>query len=102
MIRALARAAVDNPVTVNLATLTLAAAGLLAYFSMPREVFPNFALGSITVTTLYPGAAPEDVERLVTLPIEDQLQAELDEAGALIRGVLQYVIRNLVVYIIQI
>ena len=74
MIRAIARYAVNNPVTVNLATLTAVVAGLLAYFSMPREVFPNFTLGTITVTTIYPGAAPEDVERLVTLPVEDQLE----------------------------
>lgn len=73
MIRALARFAVNNPVPVNLATLTVAAAGVFAYLSMPREVFPNFSLGTITVTTVYPGAAPEDVERLVTLPVEDQL-----------------------------
>ncbi len=74
MIRALARFAVNNPVTVNLATLTAVAAGLFAYFSMPREVFPDFSLGTIKITTVYPGAAPEDVERLVTLPVEDQLE----------------------------
>jgi len=60
------RMAVRNPVAVNLATLAVIAAGVMAYFSMPREVFPEFTLGTVTVTTVYPGASPEDVERLVT------------------------------------
>ena len=74
MIRYLVRAAVSNPVAVNLATLAIIAAGLLAYLGMPREVFPEFSLGQVTVTTLYPGATPEDVERLVTLKVEDELE----------------------------
>ncbi len=73
MIRSIARFAVGNPVAVNLATLTLIFAGLLAYRSMPREVFPQFSLGTVRVSTLYPGAAPEDVERLLTLPLEEEL-----------------------------
>jgi multidrug efflux pump subunit AcrB len=74
MIRFLVRSAVRNPVAVNLATLAVIAAGLLAYLSMPREVFPEFTLGTVTVTTVYPGASPEDVESLVTLKIEDELE----------------------------
>ncbi len=74
MIRFLVRAAVHNPVAIHLATLAVVAAGVLAYFSMPREVFPEFALGTVTVTTVYPGASPDDVEKLVTLKIEDELE----------------------------
>ena len=74
MIRALARFAVDNAVAVNLATFALIAAGVFAFLAMPREVFPEFSLGTVTVTTLYPGAAPEDVERLVTLPLEEEFE----------------------------
>jgi len=74
VIRRLAQAAVENSVAVNLATVSVVVAGAAAYLSMPREVFPEFSLGTITVTTLYPGAAPEDVERLVTLPIEERLE----------------------------
>ncbi len=75
MIRWLARAAVQNSVAVNLATVAVLVAGAFAYLSMPREVFPEFTQGTITVTTLYPGAAPEDVERLVTLPVEERLES---------------------------
>jgi multidrug efflux pump subunit AcrB len=74
VIRALARFSVMNSVAVNLATLTVIAAGVLAYLAMPREVFPDFSLGTVTVRTLYPGSTPEDVERLVTLPLEEKCE----------------------------
>jgi len=74
MIRALARASVGNPVAVNLATAAVAAIGLMAFIGMPREVFPEFSLGTVTVSTLWGGATPEDVERLITLPIEQRVE----------------------------
>lgn len=74
MIRALARASVGNHVAVNMATLAVALAGVVSYLEMPREVFPEFSLAHVEITTIYPGASPEDVERLVTLPIEDELE----------------------------
>ena len=46
----------------------------MAYRGMPREVFPEFSLGSVRVLTSWPGASPEDVERLVTLPLEEELE----------------------------
>ncbi len=84
MIRALARLSVGNPVAVNLGMLAVALAGVATYATMPREVFPDFSLGSVVVTTLYPGASPEDVERLVTLPLEDELESldGLDEMSS--------------------
>ena len=73
MIRGLARLAVSNPVGANLLMIALAVGGLVTYAGMPREVFPNFSLDAIEVLTALPGAAPVDVERLVTTPIEDAL-----------------------------
>ena len=66
-----------------MATLAVALAGVLSYLAMPREVFPEFSLAHVEVTTLYPGASPEDVERLVTLPIEDELE-DLDGLDELV------------------
>jgi multidrug efflux pump subunit AcrB len=73
VIRAIIRAAIRNPVAVHLGTLALCAAGLLVGFSMPREVFPVFSVDRVQVTAVLPGASPVDVERLVTLPMEDAL-----------------------------
>ena len=73
MIRGLARLAVSNPVGANLLMIAMAVGGLVSYAGMPREVFPNFSLDAIEILTALPGAAPVDVERLVTTPIEDAL-----------------------------
>jgi multidrug efflux pump subunit AcrB len=73
VLRWIARASVDNSLSVNLGALTLCLAGILAYFGMPREVFPVFSMQTVEVQAFYRGAAPEDVERLVTLPLEDEL-----------------------------
>ena len=75
MIAWIARFSVRNSVAVNLATVAVISAGTMAYLSMPREVFPEFTLGTVSVTSIYPGAAPEDVERLVTLPLEEKLES---------------------------
>ena len=73
MFRWIARLSVDNSVAVNLAALTICIAGVAAYLGMPREVFPVFSMQAVEVQTFYRGASPEDVERLVTLPLEDEL-----------------------------
>jgi multidrug efflux pump subunit AcrB len=76
--RWLARISVDNSVAVNLAVVTLCLAGVLTYLGMPREVFPVFSMQTVEVRTYYHGSSAEDVERLITLPLEDQLFA-IDE-----------------------
>ncbi|MGE0710362.1 MAG: efflux RND transporter permease subunit [Planctomycetota bacterium] len=71
---ALAKAAVENPVTVHLLTLFLIVFGVVSYLTMPREIFPDFTRARIRVLTLYPGAAPEDVEELLSVKVEDALE----------------------------
>jgi multidrug efflux pump subunit AcrB len=73
MIRWLASLAVRGPVGANLAMLALIVSGFVVYRGMPREVFPDFSLDAVEVFSVYPGASPVDVERLVTAPIEDAL-----------------------------
>ncbi|WP_109829286.1 efflux RND transporter permease subunit [Reichenbachiella versicolor] len=48
--------------------------GLSSYFSMPRENFPEVKETKIYVSTPYPGNTAEDIERLITDPLEDQLK----------------------------
>ncbi|MEM9380219.1 MAG: efflux RND transporter permease subunit, partial [Planctomycetota bacterium] len=57
----------------NLAMLALIVSGVVVYRGMPREVFPDFSLEAVEVFTVFPGASPIDVERLVTAPLEDVL-----------------------------
>ena len=46
----------------------------IAVPNLPVEQFPNFDFGEITITTSYPGATADEVERLVTQEIEDSLR----------------------------
>ncbi|HJM56498.1 MAG: hypothetical protein CMJ98_04850 [Planctomycetes bacterium] len=71
MIRSIVRMAVGNPVAANLAMTAILVCGWFIYEQMPREVFPDYSLGQIEVLTPYPGASAEDVERLITRPLED-------------------------------
>lgn len=52
---------------------TLIAAGVWAFSTLPFEAFPDVTANSVTVITDAPGMAPEDVEQLVTFPIERSL-----------------------------
>jgi multidrug efflux pump subunit AcrB len=64
---------VRNSVFVNLLMLVILIAGVMAYFSITRETFPEFSLDSISLRTAYPGASPQEVEKLITIKIEDEI-----------------------------
>ena len=52
-----------------------------AFFAVPNipvEQYPNFNLGKALISTSFPGATPEEVERLVTQEIEDSLRGMKD------------------------
>lgn len=65
---------VDNSVLVNLITALIIIMGLMSLFSLNKETFPNVDFNYILIRTTYPGAAAEDVEKLVTLDIERELK----------------------------
>ncbi|MDA2920398.1 efflux RND transporter permease subunit [Desulfobacterota bacterium AH_259_B03_O07] len=62
-----------NPVLMNLLMIAILVGGFLAALRLPLELFPSIKLELVTVTTIYPGASAEDVEQLVTIPIEDEI-----------------------------
>ncbi|MCB1139679.1 MAG: efflux RND transporter permease subunit [Leptospiraceae bacterium] len=59
---------------VNLLTITIVLFGGVIALTMNREAFPNIDFDIVNVQTVYPGAAPLEVEKLVTNPIEDQIK----------------------------
>ncbi len=58
---------------VVIASVAVLAVGVATILRMPLDVFPNFAPPQVTIQTAAPGLAPEEVESLVTLPLESAL-----------------------------
>ncbi|HLG72453.1 MAG TPA: efflux RND transporter permease subunit [Chloroflexota bacterium] len=67
----LTRVALLRPVAITMLFLALAAMGIVAYTRLPVERFPTISFPVVTVSIGYPGAPPEDVEALVTKPVEN-------------------------------
>ena len=74
---------VNNPVLANMLMIIIIVFGLYAWINLPRELTPEIALQTATVTTLYPGASPEEVEKLVTAPIEDAIEENVSKINLL-------------------
>lgn len=58
---------------VLIGIVLLALAGVDAYRVLPREQFPDVTIPHIYVTAPYKGTAPEDVEKLIAIPMERKL-----------------------------
>lgn len=65
----------DNKTTIYLFTLIITLAGLFIYTKLPKEQFPDIVVPTMIVSTIYPGTSPDDVENLLTKPIEKQLKS---------------------------
>jgi multidrug efflux pump len=66
--------AIHNKTTIYVAMIIILFLGVSAYFSMPRESFPEIKETKIYVSSIYPGNTAEDIEKLITDPLEDRLK----------------------------
>lgn len=66
--------AVDNRTAVYIIAVLISAYGLYKFNTMPKEQFPDIVVPTISITTIYAGNSPKDIENLVTRPIEKQLK----------------------------
>jgi multidrug efflux pump subunit AcrB len=64
---------VRQPVLVNLVAISTVVVGALAMSVMHRESLPTMPTGWGNVTTTYVGASPEEIEQLITIPIENAI-----------------------------
>jgi multidrug efflux pump subunit AcrB len=64
-----------NSVAANLLVILILVGGLLSLGQIRREVFPEFASDRISVSVIYPGAAPEEVEEGVCVRVEEAIQS---------------------------
>lgn len=65
---------ISNIRFVVLLTLTIVILGLVSYFNLPQRLNPEIHIPIVTVVTALPGAGPDDVEKLVTIPLEGKLR----------------------------
>ncbi len=64
--------------TIVLITATLIIAGVASYSSLKKELNPDIQIPTVIIATAFPGAGPEDVEDLITVPIEDAVNGLSD------------------------
>ncbi|MCM2301857.1 MAG: efflux RND transporter permease subunit [Flavobacteriaceae bacterium] len=62
-----------NKMTVFVIIAMIFIAGIISYTSMPREAFPEIVVPEIYVSTPYPGNSALDIEKLVTRPLEKEI-----------------------------
>ena len=70
LVRWLVRGAADNPVALNLLFAVICLGGLLSWWRIPKEEFPQVSVDQVGAWVVWPGASPEDVEDLLLRPLE--------------------------------
>lgn len=70
----IARLSVRNPVPVNLLMLAILVIGSVSLMRLPRELMSDISFNWVFITKVYPGVSAEEVEKLITVPIEDEIR----------------------------
>src|SRR5499427_8961693 len=73
MIKKLIHFSLHQPLFVALITVLFIGAGVAAFMGLPIEAFPDVSDTQVNVIALFPGHAPEEVEKQVTIPLEVSL-----------------------------
>ena len=71
----LSRLCIRKPVTTIMVTLMVFIAGIVSYMNLDQALMPNVDLPIAVVYTPYVGAAPEEVENLISKPLEESLSS---------------------------
>ncbi len=66
--------AINNRTAVYIIAIIVSIYGLYKFTTMPKEQFPDIVVPTISISTVYVGNSPKDIENLVTRPIEKQLK----------------------------
>lgn len=68
-----AKLAIERPVFVVMIILSLITLGIVGYSNMGVDLLPDVEYPTITVIIIYPGVSAEEIENLITKPVEDAL-----------------------------
>ena len=66
---------INRPVTTYMMIATILLLGVIAFFRLPVDLMPEMEFPTLTVATTYQGVAPEEMETLITRPIEEAVGA---------------------------
>jgi len=82
--------AIENKTSIYVLAFLISILGMMNYYFIPKEQFPQVVIPYIIVNTPYPGTSPEDIENLVTRPIEKQLKSISDVKNVTSNSVPDY------------
>ena len=68
-----ARFSVKNPVLVNIVMVVITVVGTWSLLNMPQELVPDISFPWVFINVIDPGVSPEEMEKLVVKPIEDEI-----------------------------
>ncbi len=66
----LPKLAVRRPITVLMVTLAVILIGFISLSRLPIDLLPNLEFPIVVISTSYPGVGPQEIESLVTMPLE--------------------------------
>ncbi len=70
--------AVNNRTTIYVLTFIIILLGISSYINLPKENFPEISQPTIYVGTVHPGNSPADMEKLITRPLEKEINTIAD------------------------
>ncbi|MGO8671077.1 MAG: efflux RND transporter permease subunit [Capsulimonadaceae bacterium] len=69
------RLAITRPIAILMMVFAFLTLGFISYMRLPAELNPNVDFGVVSVVTTYPGTNPQEMETLITKPIEDSISS---------------------------
>ena len=69
----IAKLAIKRPIFISCIVIIILIMGCISYFSLGMELIPDVSFPTISVSTQYSGASPEEIAQLITKPLEDEL-----------------------------
>ncbi|MGC8843067.1 MAG: efflux RND transporter permease subunit, partial [bacterium] len=62
---------VKRPITILMVIIAVFLLGFVSLSRLKIDLLPDITLPVVTITTVYPGAGPEEEETLITKPLEE-------------------------------
>ncbi len=71
----LAKISINRPVMTTMGLLVFLIFGAIAFFSLNLNLAPDVEIPYVTISTIYPGAGPKEVETLISKRLEDAVSS---------------------------